>query len=147
VTVCVKDRVKRFGEVKDGRMMLNEYGEMVNRYWGEIPGHYKDVALDQFVVMPNHVHGIIIIVGTIVGTEQCSVPMKCVKRVSISRVIKSFKDITIKQMRSRYGVYFSWQRSFHDHIIRGEGDLTRIREYIRNNPLKWEEDVESIIHT
>ncbi len=73
VTVCVKDRVKRFGEVKDGRMMLNEYGEMVNRYGMGIPGYYKDVALDEFVVMPNHIHGIIII-GTDVGTEHCSVP-------------------------------------------------------------------------
>ena len=140
VTVCTQDRKGWFGDVKGGRMMLNEYGEMVNRYWAEIPRHYENVELDEFVIMPNHVHWII----NIVGTEHCSVPTKRTKRVSISQFIKSFKDVTIKQMRSRYGVYFSWQRSFHDHIIRSEGDLTRVREYIIDNPLQWEDDEENV---
>ena len=148
VTVCAKDRVEMLGEVKGGKMILNEYGDMVNGYWAEIPRHYKNVDLDEFVIMPNHVHGIIIIASASVGTEQCSVPTNMntntnTKRVSISQIIKSFKDVTTKQMRSRYGVHFSWQRSFHDHIIRDEMDLNRVREYIGNNPLQWDEDVEN----
>lgn len=61
VTVCVKDRVERFGEVKDGRMMLNLYGEIVSQCWEDLSDHYGNVKLDAFVVMPNHAHGIVVI--------------------------------------------------------------------------------------
>mgnify|MGYP001603222805 CR=1 FL=1 len=141
VTVCTKDRQEWLGEIKDGAMIFNECGGIVGRYWAQIPQHYGNVTLDEFVVMPNHVHGIIIIDGIVVGTEQCSVPT--IKPVSLSQIIKSLKDVTTKQIRSQCGIHFSWQRSFHDHIIRDEYDLCRIREYIINNPLKWDDDVEN----
>ena len=140
VTVCTKDRHECLGAIKDGAMIFNECGEIVDRYWAQIPQHYGNVRLDEFVVMPNHVHGIIIIDG-IVGTEHCSVPT--IKLVSLSQIIKSFKDVTTKQIRSQCGIHFSWQRSFHDHIIRDEYDLDRIREYIANNPFKWDDDIEN----
>lgn len=73
MTVCTRDRQEWLGEIKDGAMIFNECGEIADRYWAQIPQHYGNVALDEFVVMPNHLHGIIII-GGIVGTEQCSVP-------------------------------------------------------------------------
>ena len=70
VTICTKDKIERFGEIKDGAMILNKCGQIVKRYWTGIPQYYENVKLGQFIIMPNHLHGIIVIVGT----EQCSVP-------------------------------------------------------------------------
>ncbi len=141
VTVCVTNRKKWLGEIKDGSMVLNECGKIIHGHWSEIPYYYPNVLLDQFIVMPNHVHGIINIVGTnnvgtgYVGTAHCAVPTYC--SVSLSQIIKSFKDITTKRIREKCGFHFAWQRSFHDHIIRNDLDLFRTRDYIKHNALKY----------
>ena len=138
VTICTKNRDNWFGEVNDGKMILNECGVIAAGYWSQIQTHYGNATLDEWVVMPNHIHGIIVILA--VGTEQCSVPTH-VKSVSLSQIVKSFKDITIKRIRSEFGnSRFAWQRSFHDHVIRDELELRRIREYIVCNPAQWAED-------
>jgi REP element-mobilizing transposase RayT len=138
---------------------LNDYGKIVENYWLQIPNHYKGVHLDEFVIMPNHIHGIILIVkenkGVVesVGVEQCSTPTDSDFATLessatsnghsyglLSKIIKPFKDVTVKHIH-RLGDYdFSWQRSFHDHIVRSEFALQRIRQYILDNPLKWNED-------
>ncbi len=118
----------------DGEMVLSECGEVADNYWKEIPRHYENVRLDRFVVMSNHVHRIIEIVGS----------GESLKRVSISRIIKSFKEVTTKHIRSEFGISFHWQRSFYDHIVRDQEDLMRIRAYIAENPLNWSQDDENI---
>jgi O-6-methylguanine DNA methyltransferase len=75
VTICVRNKVNCFGEIGDGSAILNELGEIAQSIWMQIPNHYKHVHIDQFVVMPNHIHGILIIDDD-VGTEQCSVPTR-----------------------------------------------------------------------
>jgi REP element-mobilizing transposase RayT len=90
--------------------------------------------------MPNHIHGIIIIDEN-VGTEQCSVPTQNHRYGLISKIVKSFKEIFVKQIRKQYQNYtFKWQRSFYDRIIRNEKELDNIRQYIINNALKWHID-------
>jgi len=144
VTICVYEHAELFGKINNNEMILNEYGAIASIYWQEIPKHYPNVELDKWVIMPNHVHGIIIISDDTrdVGTEQCSVPTT--KRVSLSQIVKSFKNVTTKQIRSEFSnVNFAWQRSFYDHVIRDEIALYKIREYIINNPAMWGSDEEN----
>lgn len=143
VTICVKNRQEYFGKIKNGGMVFNDYGTVIAIHWADIPKHYSNVILDEWVVMPNHIHGIIVITSdtSFVGTAHCAVPTN-INPVSLSQIIKSFKDATTKRIRSEFGnIRFVWQRSFYDHIIRTEAELARIREYIHNNPLNWEHDV------
>ena len=143
ITICTQDRENHLGNISGGEMILSEYGTIAVIYWNEIPKHYKNIKLDVWVIMPNHIHGIIVISASSVGTAHCAVPTNT-KLVSLSQIVKSLKDVTIKQIRSKFGdVRFSWQRSFYDHAIRDEQSLHRIREYIKHNPARWDLDVEN----
>jgi REP element-mobilizing transposase RayT len=141
VTSCVQDRVKYFGKIEQGKMILNEFGKIAERQFNWLQGQYVYVILHSFVIMPNHVHAIIEIDDTIV--EQCMVKIK-----SLSELIGAYKTTTSKQihlieMTSSDHIFskpFAWQRSFHDHIIRDEEALLRISNYIENNPVNWKED-------
>lgn len=110
-------------------MVLNKYGEIVQKCWEKILEHYQNIDLDEMIVMPNHIHGVII-----VGNEYF--------RSDISNVIKWFKIWVTKEIRQKFWDYeFAWQKSFYDVIIRSKEQLIKTREYIVNNPMKWEEDV------
>jgi len=137
VTICVKDKTEWFGEIKDGRMMLNEYGKIVKNRWVWLPKQYFYIQLDEFVVMSNHFHGILSIVGN--GRDRSVHKIK-----SLFELIGAFKTTSSKLIHRAGLLEFQWQKSFYDHIIRNEQDLTRVREYIVNNPLKWEDDEENI---
>ena len=124
-------------------MIYSEYGKIADRIWRQIPNHYKNVSLDEYIVMPNHIHGIIVIHESNVGTEHCSVPTQSSKNNYglLSKIIKSYKETYKKTISKQFEMNrFNWQRSFYDHIIRNERSLQNIRHYIINNPLKWEFD-------
>ena len=138
-----------FGEIENETMILNQYGNIAKYKWTEIPYHYENVDIDIFVIMPNHIHGIIIIKPQkdimAVGTEQCSVPTNKIPKSNkyglLSKVIKSFKNAVTKDIKEiSPDADFRWQRSFYDHIIRDDEGLEEIRRYIVQNPLKWELD-------
>jgi REP element-mobilizing transposase RayT len=143
VTICAQIGSEMFGTIESGVMKLNRFGKIANQIWMDIPYHYSNAELDEFVIMPNHIHGIIIIDDN-VGTEQCSVPTESNQNHHyglLSKITKSFKEIFVKQIRKQYQNYdFKWQRSFYDRIIRNEKELYNIRQYIINNPLKWQID-------
>jgi putative transposase len=142
ITMCTQNRQEWLGRIDNEEMILNEYGTIAAIYWKEIPKHYPNVTLDEWAIMPNHIHGIIVL-SPFAGTEHCSVPA-ITKTVSLSQIIKSFKDATIKRIRSEFAdIRFAWQRSFYDHVIRNETSLKRIREYIINNPKQWGKDIEN----
>ena len=124
---------------------LNDLGLVAEKYWKNISNVYNDVVLDKFVIMPNHVHGII----QVVGTGQCPVRTRneigqCPVRTDnnnpyrygkLSKIINGYKNIVTKEIRSSSGENeFAWQRSFYDEIIRNENSLQRIRKYIIENP-------------
>ena len=149
VTICTKNREHFFGKIENGTMLLNEYGEMAKKCWLEIPEHFPHVILDEFIIMPNHVHGIIIIENNNgdenddnVGNKNfCSLqitPWQTKLSKSLSSIIRGFKIGVTKYFREKNNHQFQWQKSFYDHIIRNEKSLFKIREYIQNNPLKWE---------
>ena len=144
VTVCAQERECVFGDVVSGRMVLNNSGRMVEKCWNDIPVHFPHVKSDEFIVMPNHVHGILLIVGArhaVPLPEQFGKPVSS----SIPTVVRSFKSAATKQInqtRNNPGAKL-WQRNYYEHIIREDDELNRIREYMISNPAQWESDPEN----
>ncbi len=138
VTICAYNRQKLFGDILDGQMILNEPGEYAKSCWLAIPEHYPDIKLDGWVVMPDHIHGIIWIMKSgdnfqIQNRFQHIIPH------SIGCIVRGFKIGVTKWYRERVPGMVVWQRNYYEHIIRSEGELMRIRKYIANNPRDWVE--------
>ena len=138
VTICTKNRINCFGNIVDGQMVLNECGQIVEHQWIWLQKQYKYVELDEYVIMSNHIHGIIIIDPVFVGNGRDHSLHEKIK--SLSELIGAFKTTSSKLIHQLGMRTFHWQKSFYDHIIRNEHSLFRIQEYIRNNPAKWELD-------
>ena len=153
VTICAKDRQHYFGGITNGKMVLSEIGEIVEKFWMEIPTHYQNIILDEFVIMPNHMHGIIVIENMIhnVETPHWGVSTDRHKRNphhnpkwksnSLGSIICQFKSIATKRICEMGFYYFAWQSRFHEHIIRNEIELNQKRKYIINNPLQWKLEI------
>jgi REP element-mobilizing transposase RayT len=150
VTVSTHQRQCLLGEVIDGRVQLTAWGGIVAKCWHAIQEHFPEVEPDAFVVMPNHVHGILIIAPTApvaAGARHAS-PLRArgVQPKSLGAVIGSFKSSSPKDIRRlqadpEVGV---WQRNYYEHVVRNEASLNRIREYIATNPARWELDRENM---
>ena len=160
VTVVTQGRTCLFGDVQDGSIVLSEAGEMVKSMWGELPDHYPGVAVDAFTAMPNHVHGIVILVGA--GHRACPEPgrpqgvdggpgrpqgVAPTKALSLPDVVHRFKSLTTARYRrevqgGRWPPFDRrlWQRNYYEHVIRDERELNLVRQYIIDNPRKWAED-------
>lgn len=151
VTICCQDKVCRFGKVVDGEMVLNQAGEIARQCWMDIPKHFPHIDLHEFIIMPNHIHGILEITQSI-GVKNLSPesgtsfhsPSK-----TIGSVIRGFKIGVSKWFRNNQTAKdFSplqspksiWQRNYYEHIIRNEESHWNISEYIRNNPYNWASD-------
>ncbi len=147
VTACLQDRACLFGDISDGKMILNDAGLMAEKCWNEIPAHFPHIELDEFVVMPNHIHGIIVLHDGR-GTA-CRAPTaeRFGKPVagSLSTVIRSFKSAVTKCFNESRNVsgHRIWQRNYYEHIIRDDASLNLIRQYIIENPSRWAEDEEN----
>ena len=206
ITICIKNRACFFGKIENGKMQKNELGEMAEKFWYEITNSFGDVFLDEFVVMPNHIHGIVIIecggnectglprigmglprigtglprigtglprigtglprigtglprIGTglpRIGTglpRQTRTPINVsqpptdkkqwngLQKNSLGSIVNHYKGKTKKWANTNNHEYFSWQRNYHEHIIRNEKSFERIAEYIKYNPQKWEDDM------
>ena len=130
ITICVKDGHGMLSSIDVGancvRPILSEIGKIIEKEIDVLSNTYEGIAVDKYVIMPNHIHMIVVIIPN---------PGRTQFAPTISRIIKQFKGSVTKQ------VGFSiWQRSYHDHIIRSESDYQRIWQYIEENPLKWAED-------
>lgn len=147
ITICTKEKEELFGKVENGEINLNELGEIVEKCYLEIPKHFDSVYLDQYVIMPNHIHGIIEI-NQVGNAYMRSVNIDRTKML-LSKIIQGFKAAVTriengfgnKKMKERvYAFPTIWQKSFYDNIIRNEISLNKIREYIINNPKVWDRD-------
>lgn len=152
-TICTTKRENIFGEIREDKMILNNFGRIAEKCWRKIPDHFPNVKLDEFIVMPNHVHGVIWISNPNVGNKNfCSLPNACslpndqpkpwqtkLSR-SLSSIVRGFKIGVTKWARQNTTIYSIWQKSFHDHIIRNDDELNNIRDYIWQNPINWEND-------
>ena len=139
VTMVTQLRECLFGKVVDSEMQVNQFGLIVEHAWMDLPSHYPQVTLEAFVVMPNHVHGIVVINECRGGSQTRPYRMIQHGLPEIVRAFKSFSAMRINQLQKRDRVAV-WQRSFYDHIIRNEQDFRNIWEYIHNNPQKWQDD-------
>ena len=136
VTVCTEGRQCLFGDVIDERMKLNEAGRMVQQTWENLPTRFSSVTLDTLMVMPNHVHGIIAIVGAEPNRGAAGSPPTL---GDIIRAFKSISAIRVNRLLARSGQPL-WQRNYYEHIIRDEDEMNRIRQYVEDNPARWEMD-------
>jgi len=164
VTICTQNSMCAFGEIVNEEMQQAPAGEMVRYWWGEIPNKYLNVEIDDtFVIMPNHIHGTIIIRN--VGADRCVCPSN--ENVStnkskkpgehigspLQQVIQWYKTMTTNAYI--HGVKESgwppfegklWQRNYYEHVIRNDRELQRVREYIMLNPIRWALDKENPIN-
>ncbi len=144
VTLCVQDRKPILSKVVGDRAFLSPYGRLADQLWANLPDKFEAIALDEYVIMPNHIHGIIIINA---GRED--------RAPTLGQIIAYYKYQSTKQYNLSVGAGSSrplmlagssrpfpkiWQRNYYEHIIRDEDDLNRIRKYIRNNPINWTKD-------
>ena len=171
ITLCVQHHECLFGEIHDGEVRLNGFGKIVRECWNDLPNHYPMVELGSFVVMPNHVHAIVILwnnrekpeppiaVNSVSGIELSNVgaglkpaptfvpSMKPFKRHGLSEIVRALKTFSARRiniLRGTLGVSV-WQRDYHDRIIRRDTSMFRIQRYIAMNPSNWERDRENRI--
>src|SRR3972149_2888638 len=176
VTICTKNSMQLFGSIVDQKLIPNRQAEVLTECWLDLPAHYTNCVLDKFIIMPNHVHGIIIIDNEIAetglklnntivetdlkpdkvvvetglnpdkvvvvetGLKPVSTAGRVAKPYPLSEIIRGFKTFSarrINEYQNTRGKAF-WQSRFFDHIIRNREELKRIRQYIIENPLKWE---------
>ncbi len=165
ITVCVHERECLFGSICDGEMTLNEAGRMAGAVWQKMPERFPNAMLDEFRIMPNHFHGIICITDGVgaplaapgfdshefnkgaassaptIGKNQ-GAASSAPTLGKIMRAFKSISAIEANHILDRQGQPL-WQRNYYERIIRDDGELTNIREYIADNPAKWAEDKEN----
>ena len=161
MTVCTANRQCLFGDVADRGMALNEAGRMVEKWWAELANKFPSVKTRQYIVMPNHFHGIVALVGADLCV--CPVPRMPDERgaqmpgergahtgAPLPQIVQWFKTMTtngyIRGVKHRGWAPFQgklWQRNYYEHVIRSQDELDRVRRYILDNPSKWSDDVEN----
>ena len=166
VTICTQDQKCMFGEIVKGEMYLNGAGSLAQSIWSTLPERFAHIELDQYMVMPNHLHGIMVLTGSPSmpkrDVDTANVPerfMHAKGRVhqghapnmgsqqsrihhipTLGEIIRTFKGLATSRIHSEGKPDFAWQASFYEHIIRNDDDLDRIRHSIVNNPARWAED-------
>ncbi|MCX6142432.1 MAG: hypothetical protein NTZ35_04360 [Ignavibacteriales bacterium] len=149
VTICTRGREHLFGEIVDGVMNVNANGTTALECWNQLPAHFPNVEIDEFVVMPNHIHGILRILDNPHRDVQLNIPAKTYhsqispKAGSLAVIIRTFKAAVTTACRKNGSEGFGWQSGFYEHIIRDDRSLARIRDYIASNPHQWICDVEN----
>ncbi len=164
ITICTQDRRHLFGEIIDGKMVLNVAGEMIEKWYWELENKFPDMQCGEMVIMPNHIHFIITNMGTSVGADlrvcpgivgehdtgrHTGLPLQSGRHTGLPlhRVVQWFKTMTtneyIRGVKSLHWQRFNkrmWQRNYYEHIIRNENEYHRIAQYIHDNPVKWKND-------
>jgi putative transposase len=141
VTICTKERVECLCNIKNGAVVLTELGKIVKKTWLDLPNHYKNIVLDDFVIMPNHIHGIIEINndGRFKTAHNVGNGLKPFPTIhGLSEIVRGFK--TFSSRRINEFQHFQWQKSFHDRVIRNDDEYYHYKYYIQQNPINWSKD-------
>ncbi len=154
VTICAQNRARLFGEIVNGEMQLNDAGAMIGRWWNELANKFPTFESDAFVVMPNHIHCIVVITDVGQGQPHRAAPTDpptAPTRPTLGDMMDWFKTMTtneyirgVKQLGWQPFDKRVFQRNYYEHIIRNERALNAIREYIQNNPANWAEDMDNL---
>ena len=145
VTVCTYNHGCLFGNIIDENMRLSEIGRIAEQCWKELPAKFINVILDEYIIMPNHIHGIIIINecrDLINQIPTKNFPLMQNPKITLGKILRNFKARTSKCIHDSGYTEFQWQSRFYEHIIRNDKELNNIRDYIINNPIKWSFDIE-----
>lgn len=134
LTICACSHL--FGRVRRGEMILSRFGKIAVECWTDLPNHFSHVRLDAFVIMPDHMHGILVL-------DRRSGRAPAIGRIgagSLGAVVRSFKSAVTARINSEFGARRGgiWQRNYFDQIIRSHSDLDRVRRYVRDNPVRWD---------
>ena len=151
ITICIQNRLCLFGNIKDDEMNLNDAGQMIETQWLDLTQRFTGIDFGECIVMPNHFHGIIKIVGApLVGAQNVGQPQPGQPQEiapTVGNIIGVFKSITtneyIRGVKRNHWPRFDkklWQRNYYEHIIRDEKSYLNISEYIKTNPAKWQDD-------
>ena len=131
-------------------MELNEFGRLLDFTWHDLPNHNRNIYLDLFVIMPNHIHGIIVIGNDRTGLDRAGLDRAGLEPApTLSEIVRQFKTFSskrINQLRNNAGSPV-WQRNYYERVIRNEQELNKARNYVVNNPMKWALDKENPINT
>lgn len=170
ITICTHQRACLFGNIADGEMQVNSFGQVIQGHWSKLPSHHPHLRLDEFIVMPNHIHGILILFNenecdqsNIVGAgladtvsvssdyltpkpapthDQSQPKFVTIQRAGIPNIIRGFKTFSARQINRQRRTKGTpvWQRNYYEHIIRNEESFEHIRRYIQTNPVNWKND-------
>ncbi len=148
ITLCAKNRICLFGHINDRKMCLNETGKIVAEEWGKSAKIRQEIELDVFCIMPNHLHGIVWIKSNSVdcrGDRPVAPTARGPHQKSIGGLVGGVKSAVTKRINLVRGTpgLPVWQRNYYEHIIRDEASLNQLRQYITDNPLRWQEDPEN----
>ncbi|MES2204624.1 MAG: transposase [Pseudomonadota bacterium] len=154
ITICIQKRACLFGHIINNVMIFNEAGKMINEQWRNLAIRFNEILLDEYIIMPNHFHGIVIIREQSkdqflhhAHANRATGEIRSPYNTTLSAIIRIFKSITthhyIHGVKNHHWTPFEgklWQRNYHEHIIRNELSLQKIRDYTKNNPYTWEKD-------
>ncbi len=148
ITICTRHRKCLFGDINDDQVKLNKIGKIAQTCWEDIPNHYPSVVLDEYIIMPNHLHGIILIDHKSVEAknfepQQFREPTNQFQQIiprSIGCIIRGYKIGVTQSVRANTNIDIIWQRNFYEHVIRDDKELAILREYIAINPHNWKTD-------
>ena len=146
ITTCTQNRQNWFGEIKNKKMILNSYGKICLEHLLNPPNFYNNIEIDTFVIMPNHAHVIVVINQNDKSSYNGQGLALSLQNKSLSKILNDFKSFSSREINKLItdGKKFKWQQSFYDHVIRNERFLQKIREYITNNPINWDNDEENL---
>jgi len=162
ITICTQDRECIFGKITAGRTELTKYGKIAERFWHDLAKYYDGILLDTFVVMPNHMHAIIVIIDDVIRRGEVTSPLggsvdilgkpgevtsplRGTPKRTLGQILAFYKYQTTKSINAIHNTPGNkiWQRNYYEHVIRNEKTLNKIRGYICNNPLYWAADDEN----
>jgi putative transposase len=146
ITMVTQNRKCLFGEIVDGEIKLNDCGQTVQDEWEKSAQIREEIELDAFVVMPNHVHGIVVITARAGRATGRSPLQSGPDKRSLGAFVGGFKSVITKRINASHGLPGTpvWQRNYFEHVIRNEESLHRIRQYVLDNPTRWEFDRENL---
>ncbi len=138
VTLVTSGREPLFGHIDTTGMHLNANGDVATACWQDLVDHYPNLSLDEFVVMPNHVHGLLFLTDP----GRAGYKPAPTERYALPEIVRGFKTFSarrVNELRGTQGIAV-WQRNYYEHVVRDDAELDRVREYIRNNPAQWSLD-------
>jgi putative transposase len=142
ITICTAGKKPYFGTISNGTIEHSVIGAIAHQFWRELPQHYENVTIDEFVVMPNHVHGIVMTHGVMKAPAFLSrekKPLAAPAKGHVGAVVRSYKS-AVSHWCSQQKLVFAWQRGFYDRLLFGNISINAVRDYIKSNPANWSQD-------